>query len=279
MMRSGFGENPSIQSSTSSVHSVFSFNPPVSSHPPPSPGSTSELSSTIDTTIGRRERRRKEVFERLLIAARHVIMSRGLENATVKDITDAADVGKGTFFLHFRSKEHVIPALIEREGIIFQRALERARTGESVIKLLEALFSASPAAGSLDTTVFFRSQLLAVIAKDDVRELSMHSLTANRERIEALLTVGQERGEIRRDHSAADLARLTQQVGLGAKLSAMWGRIDASADYMTASWQLVIAVLQAPPQQPPIRPVRPAPASGERGKVAPAGQRRAGRGL
>jgi len=278
MMRFGLDESPSMQSSTSSVHSVFSFNSPVSSPSPQPPGATSELSSAIDTTIGRRERRRKEVFERLLIAARHVIMSRGLENATVKDITDAADVGKGTFFLHFRSKEHVVPALIEREGTIFHRALERARAGESVIKLLEALFSANPAAGSLDNPVFFRSQLLAVIAKDDVRELSMRSLTANRERIEALLTIGQERGEIRRDHSAADLARLTQQVGLGGKLFAMWGRIEASADYMTSTWQLVIALLQAPPEAP-ARSVGQPPAAGEGGKVPPAGQRRRNRGI
>jgi AcrR family transcriptional regulator len=267
-----------MQSSTSSVHSVLSFNPPVSSPSPQSPGPTSELSSAIDATLGRRERRRKEVFERLLIAARHVIMSRGLEHATVKDITDAADVGKGTFFLHFRSKEHVVPALIEREGVIFQRALERARNGESVMTLLEALFSGNPVSGSLDSTVFFRSQLLAVIAKDDVRELSMQSLIAIRDRIQALLTVGQERGEIRRDHSAAELARLTQQVGFGAKLFAMWGQIDASTDYMTSSWRLVIALLQAPSQSPAMS-VRQAAAPADRGKVPPVAPRRRSRGV
>jgi AcrR family transcriptional regulator len=230
---------------------------------------------TPDTGIGvgRRERRRLEVFERLLKAAREVIMSRGLDHATVKDITDAADVGKGTFFLHFRSKEHVVPALIEREGMVVQRALDSARAGESVITLLAALFGANQTASSLDSTMFFRSHLLAVIAKDDVRELALRCLAVNCERIQALLTLGQERGEVRHDYPAADLARLTQQVGLGAGLLATWGQIEPSADYMTASRQLVLALIQAPPATRP-QPVRPAPVPPDRGQPRAAARRR-----
>jgi hypothetical protein len=116
-----------------------------------------------------------------------------------------------------------------------------------------------------------------VIAKEDVRELSLRSLTGNRERIEALLTLGQERGEIRRDHPAADLARLTQQVGLGAKLFAMWGKIEPLADYITASWQLVFALIQAPPVT--AKPAPLAPVAAERGKGPAIARRRRTRRL
>jgi AcrR family transcriptional regulator len=271
MIRSGLAGNISIQLPLSSVHSVLSWN-----LQPPDPASSSDdrnpgPAATTDPAIGRRERRRKEVFERLLSAARHVIVSRGLENATVKDITDAADVGKGTFFLHFRSKEHVLPALIAREGTIYQRALERAQAGESVLSLLDALFSVDPAAVSLDNSVFFRSHLLAVIGKDDVRELSMQSLAANSERIEALMALGQKRGEIRQDQTASDLARLIQQAGLGARLSSLFGRIDASTDYLTASWRLVFSLIQAAPFSAPTL-ADEAPGTAAREKV-PAGPR------
>jgi AcrR family transcriptional regulator len=277
MIRSELREDPSVQLPVASVHSVLSFNSPLPGQVPQAPAHTAGLPST-DAASGRRERRRKEVFERLLNAARDVIVTRGLENATVKDITDAADVGKGTFFLHFRSKEHVVPALLERDGSMYQRALERARGGESVIKLFEALLSVNQTALSLDNTIFFRSHVLAVIAKDDVRELSMRSLTANSERLEALMTLGQERGEIRRDYTAADMVRLTQQVILGAKLLAMWGKSDPSADCLTSSRQLLLALMQAPPISLS-KPARQALIPAARGKAPAAARRRGSRRL
>jgi AcrR family transcriptional regulator len=278
MIRSELGENPSIQLPVASVHSVLSFNSQAVDPAPQAPVQTGGLSSSVDATMGRRERRRKEVYERLLNAARDVIVTRGLENATVKDITDAADVGKGTFFLHFRSKEHVVPALLERDGIVYQRALERAHNGDSVIKLFEVLLSVNQTAVSLDNVIFFRSHVLAVIAKDDVRELAMRCLTVNSERLEALLTLGQERGEIRRDYSAADMVRLTQQVSLGAKLLAMWGKFDASTDYLTSSRQLLLALMQVAPDSHS-KPARQSPISAERGKAPAAARRRRTRRL
>lgn len=56
-----------------------------------------------------REQRRDD----LLRAAREQFSLRGTAATTVADITDAADVGKGTFYLYFQSKEHVLAALWE----------------------------------------------------------------------------------------------------------------------------------------------------------------------
>ena len=65
---------------------------------------------------GRRERHRRETFERLVNAAREIMFSRGLADMTVQDITEAADVGKGTFFNYFQSKEHVVSRVQEFTG-------------------------------------------------------------------------------------------------------------------------------------------------------------------
>ena len=62
---------------------------------------------------GRRERRAAETRVRIFRCALELIASRGLSNVTVEDITEAADVGKGTFFNYFASKDHVLGVMAE----------------------------------------------------------------------------------------------------------------------------------------------------------------------
>ena len=49
-------------------------------------------------------RRRAETRRRIVETAMRLFTERGYDNVTVADITDAADVAKGTFFTHFPSK-------------------------------------------------------------------------------------------------------------------------------------------------------------------------------
>ncbi len=57
---------------------------------------------------GRRERKRIATRELLFRSAMQLFAERGFFETTVEDITQAADVGKGTFFNYFRSKYHVM---------------------------------------------------------------------------------------------------------------------------------------------------------------------------
>src|SRR5881409_3816409 len=52
--------------------------------------------------------------EDLLEAARDVFAANGLPNATISDVTEAAGVAKGTFYLYFDSKEALLGALKQR---------------------------------------------------------------------------------------------------------------------------------------------------------------------
>src|ERR1700751_5225034 len=63
----------------------------------------------------RRERRRLETRERLYRAALELFGERGFSETTVQDITEAADVGKGTFFNYFPTKEHILMAFGEMQ--------------------------------------------------------------------------------------------------------------------------------------------------------------------
>jgi len=60
----------------------------------------------------RTHRRRVQIFENLIQAGFAVIAQRGLYGTTVQHITEAADVGKGTFYAHFRSKEDLVQHLV-----------------------------------------------------------------------------------------------------------------------------------------------------------------------
>ena len=60
----------------------------------------------------RTKRRRARSFENLVQAGLAVIGKRGLYETTVEHITEAADVGKGTFYAHFASKDDLIYHLV-----------------------------------------------------------------------------------------------------------------------------------------------------------------------
>lgn len=58
---------------------------------------------------------RKRVIARgaLIDAARTIIADKGIEAMTIRDVTDAADMGFGSFYTHFQTKEDLLEAVIE----------------------------------------------------------------------------------------------------------------------------------------------------------------------
>jgi AcrR family transcriptional regulator len=61
----------------------------------------------------RSERRREDTRRRLMKATYEIISQRGLEGLVIQDITEVADVGYGSFYNHFESKDAVVAAVIE----------------------------------------------------------------------------------------------------------------------------------------------------------------------
>ena len=73
-------------------------------------------------------RRRAQTRERIFIEAMRLFAERGFDRVTVADITEAADVGKGTFFTHFPSKRDVFRYLGSANQQRLQRALAEILT-------------------------------------------------------------------------------------------------------------------------------------------------------
>lgn len=76
--------------------------------------------------LSRRERKKLKTRRGLMDAALQLFCKRGYDATTVEDITEAADVAKGTFFNYFEAKDAILPAIAARE----LRRLEKALSSE-----------------------------------------------------------------------------------------------------------------------------------------------------
>jgi len=69
-------------------------------------------------------RRRRETRSRLLEAALRLMAEKGMEGVAINEITEAADVGFGSFYNHFESKEAIYAAILEWVFDDFANAME-----------------------------------------------------------------------------------------------------------------------------------------------------------
>jgi AcrR family transcriptional regulator len=76
--------------------------------------------------LTRVERKRKETRERIISAAERLMRKRPLDELTIAEITDAADVGHGTFYLHFKSKYEVVVPIIHQQTVRRDEAIQKA---------------------------------------------------------------------------------------------------------------------------------------------------------
>src|ERR1035441_7154742 len=94
---------------------------------------SSSLTAGNPPGAGRRERRAAETRLRLFRCALQLIAERGFPNVTVEDITEAADVGKGTFFNYFATKDHVLGVMPEIQLGKVREAASLASQGKQTI--------------------------------------------------------------------------------------------------------------------------------------------------
>jgi AcrR family transcriptional regulator len=168
--------------------------------------------------MGRRQRRAAETRLRLFRCALQLFSERGFSNVTVEDITEAADVGKGTFFNYFDSKEHVLGVMAEIQIGKVREALAQAETGKPAMRIvLQRLFQrlASEPGRSPDLA---RTLISSFLASEGVRVLVREHMARGRESVAAIFAIGQRNGEINSRLKKEDVAVLAQQQILGTIL-------------------------------------------------------------
>jgi len=89
--------------------------------------------SVKEPLLNRAQRRKQRTYECLLNATDHLLHNNGYTSLTVRKITDYADFGHGTFYLHFNNLDDAVWAVLERhatavnEGMVKQWAAEPPR--------------------------------------------------------------------------------------------------------------------------------------------------------
>ena len=168
--------------------------------------------------LGRRARRRAETRERILRAAFDLFARQGFFSTTIEQITEAADVGKGTFFNYFPTKEHVLAGFAEGQVDRVKKALHAARQGKDPMHVILRRLLLSMGEQPSRSPELMRSLLVANLSSEPVRQLTRRNMEHGRRLLAELIAEGQRRREIRSDRNPAELARALQQNGMGALL-------------------------------------------------------------
>lgn len=168
-----------------------------------------------DRQPGRRARRQAEMRERLIRSALRLFAERGFTATTVEDITNLADVGKGTFFNYFPSKEHVFAARAGGQAETIERFLALARESNGPMSELFYEMTLTLSEGFEVSPAIFQSILVAVSSNEVVRGMLSEALERGRKPLAELVSLGQQRGEIRSDRTPAELAMAFQRAFFG----------------------------------------------------------------
>jgi AcrR family transcriptional regulator len=164
----------------------------------------------MNVELSRRERKKDETRHRIFHAAIDLFRAKGFEQTTVDEITEKADVAKGTFFNYFPRKDTILAYLSEERLLAIEEnagaLLAEARPARE--KLLD-LYSSAAASYGEDREL---SRYVLV-------ELMAHAFSPANEvmirwhdQIVRLIIQGQQSGNLRRDVDPVRCEELLQAV-------------------------------------------------------------------
>jgi AcrR family transcriptional regulator len=187
--------------------------------------------------MGRRERRAAETRLRLFRCALQLFAARGFPNVTVEEITEAADVGKGTFFNYFESKDHVLGVMAEIQlGKVAEALALADQSKQTIHAVLHHLFlrAAEEPGRSPDLA---RALISSFLASEGVRKLIARNMQEGRRMIAEVVASGQKRGEIDPHLKKEKVAIQTLQAFMGTVLFWSLHEEPALAVWMEDSFQ------------------------------------------
>jgi AcrR family transcriptional regulator len=160
-----------------------------------------------EPALGRRERKKEETKRRIYVAALELFHEKGFERTTVDEITERADVAKGTFFNYFPHKESVLSYLSEEwlKRVEEQAAQPHPLAADRITAMFTAVASAYGENRAL-THLVVTAGMQQMFCPEPVQTRSRFVSLLN-----AAIVEGQAKGEFR-----ADLAPHAIFLALGA---------------------------------------------------------------
>ncbi len=149
-----------------------------------------------------RTRHRLETRDKVFEAALAEFRASGVANAQIENIVRRAGVARGTFYLHFPTKDHVLIELLRRNQAELAARLRAFRTTSMQAFLRRLVDSVADDARSEDASLWH--ELFSVLGRHAAALRSEANPLV--ETMTAFFATAQERGDVRRDISAFDLA-------------------------------------------------------------------------
>lgn len=97
----------------------------------------------LQTALSRVERRKEKTRKALLAVALELFQEKGIYWTKIEDITERADIGKGTFYQYFQTKEELLEVLLQ-QGLdeLLGRIQEAVRDSPPGAELLTRIIQA-----------------------------------------------------------------------------------------------------------------------------------------
>lgn len=182
----------------------------------------------------RKEREKEHRREEILNAAQKIFFEKGLQNATMDEIADEAELSKGTVYLYYSSKEDLYLAVMMRGvDVLQQMTLETIdkypSTVQTIWELTKTYFDFSKKhANYFRMFHFFQNPSLHRQVSDEMMSLCNNRTGELWKVFIAVFQKGIDEGAIRNDLSATECAVI------------MWSNTDAVAmrmDNAQDRWQ------------------------------------------
>jgi AcrR family transcriptional regulator len=152
---------------------------------------------TAEGVPSRRSRKKQRTRRVIYEAAMELFAARGFEAVTINEICEAADVGRGTFFLHFPSTAALLYEFSVRVADDFSQSLSepRASASEELRALVEHMARALATQGEI-TAAMLRSFFGSPASLGDLQREAAGRFPAL---VESIVARGQQRGEFNPD--------------------------------------------------------------------------------
>ncbi len=194
--------------------------------------------------LSRRERKKERTRREIYTAAMELFLTRGFETVTIEDICQAADVAKGTFFLHFPTKDTLLLEYGSQVTAELDEAL-RAHQGGAADALSTLL-------GLLTERAMRHADIVRLVVREIMASpVTLADATEQSQDILHLLTAVVQRGQLEGSFRQEIEPRLAAGIITAAYLAIIteWVRCEGKFDLAGAVQQSLHVVLHGLTQQ------------------------------
>lgn len=182
---------------------------------------------TVEAPIGRREKRKIEIRGRIEDAAYHLFKAQGIEETSIEQICEEADVARRTFYGYFPNKHALLGGLgvsrlySQSEPMLQQLMANFSTTRERLEAMIDYIESNFAAYEDVDRQLILLAPSTFANDTEQQREIGNSAIAS----FTRLILAGQEAGDAKTTFSPEILA--TMVVGTLNTLTTSWA-IDSS---------------------------------------------------